>query len=576
MRALCLALVAAGCSDLSVDVTFDVPADYRELTEAVVLDVIAPGEALWECDDLEFGRVDESLLEARRVDRAEVGPDGDPELESVPREGLKLFLARGYNDIQQLVVAGCAAHELIDGEVKIDIEGQPAVYLGTPQSRVNFAGALESLTVGVSDAAGDPLAGVTARYKVVAANGSTPEREASSDEQGTLEMELDQPPWDGPQGVDIDVPWQANQLEPVSGLRIGQPKFAVDVPPAALAQDLPTDAIHQVGRIGPGGEMGLAILGGPDEAGLRRVHLFIHEDGDLVPVVSATPVRASALGLVAGDSRDRVLVIDSDAWHEIAANGEVTSHAGAVGLSGDARRVIALASDCDQGALRDRMVVDDGSGVLVFDGDLDALPSPLAGAGSLVAAGCMLGNGGPYPGVVLQIADETLRIMAEIDDARPATLPTGRRGIAFTPALDGSGPYLLSNRLEADGESIARYSLVRGPGEQLALDVELEDEVAGASLATAGGDFDGDGRLDITGLILISAPDRATVHVFVALGETLEGARLSGLSTAIAIGLPDTQRFSDSQLHTADLDGDGFDELIIARRDGATVFDLVP
>jgi hypothetical protein len=214
--------------------------------------------------------------------------------------------------------------------------------------------------------------------------------------------------------------------------------------------------------------------------------------------------------------------------------------------------------------------------VLVFGADLDALPSPLVTPGSLVAAGCMLGNGGPYPGVVVQIGTEALRIMAEIDDARPANLPSGRRGIAFTPALDRSGPYLLSNRLEADGESIARYSLVRGPQEQLALDVELEDEVAGVSLATAGGDFDGDGLLDVTALLLITDPDRAAVHVFVALGDDLEGVRLSGLSPPIAIGAPETARFADSQLRTADLDGDGFDELIIARRDGATVFDLVP
>jgi hypothetical protein len=64
--------------------------------------------------------------------------------------------------------------------------------------------------------------------------------------------------------------------------------------------------------------------------------------------------------------------------------------------------------------------------------------------------------------------------------------------------------------------------------------------------------------------------------MFVALGATLEGVRLAGLSRAIAIGDAGTERYLDSQLLATDLDGDGYDELIVAGRAGADVYDLVP
>jgi hypothetical protein len=227
------------------------------------------------------------------------------------------------------------------------------------------------------------------------------------------------------------------------------------------------------------------------------------------------------------------------------------------------------------------MVIDTGAGIRVLGADLAPRDSPLAADdGSLVAAGCLLGTGAIYPSVVIDRGG-ALQLMAEIGGARPARLPAVvKRGVAFTPLVDdaaAAGPFLLLNRLESDGQSVARYSLVRGPDDSLALDVEDEDEVAGLSLAATGGDFDGDGALDVASLLLLGDLDQAQeVRFYMALGATLDGQRLAGLSDARARGGPGTERFIQSQLMAADLDGDGYDELVIAGRAGADVLDLVP
>ncbi|HKE18530.1 MAG TPA: hypothetical protein VKB80_26815 [Kofleriaceae bacterium] len=582
--ALALALAAlaiAGCTDPSIDVVFDVPDDYEDLTRTVKVDVIAPGDALWQCADIEFGEIGEQDLVASEVDHAELGPDGDDSgFDNVPRRGLKLFYARAYNELGQLVAAGCASHELVEGEATVVIAGQPATFLSARVTQRRETGDLARLQVGVSDARGNPLPDVPVRYRVVSANGSTSPAEADSDDQGSLDLELDSPPWFGPQAVDVDVPWQANQIEPVTGFRRPAPRFAVEVAPADQIQDLPSEQIYQIGRIGPDGEMGIAVLGPASGTEGRLVHLYIAQGAGLADVTAAAPVHGGALGLVAAGARDRVLVLDENAWHEIAPDGAVTSHQQSLGLGGDAHRIIALPSACEQGAPRDRMLVDAGAGLVVLSADLEPVASPLAADASLLAAGCVIGNTGVNPAAVWDHLG-AIQLMAEIDGARSAPWPNAiRRGIAFTPLLGeepGSGPFALGNLTEVDGDSIARHTLVRGPGDRLALDVELEDEVAGTSIATTGGDFDGDGLLDVAGLVLVANLNGTQeARVFTALGATLEGVRLAGQSPALAPDAEGTQRYLDSELFAADLDGDGYDELIVASRNRFDVYSLEP
>ncbi len=211
----------------------------------------------------------------------------------------------------------------------------------------------------------------------------------------------------------------------------------------------------------------------------------------------------------------------------------------------------------------------------MLSADLEALDSPLEVArpvltGPLLAAGCAIGNAGinpaaVYVGGVGQMNDPTIELIAEVEDAAPALWPNQiRRGISFTPILAaaGFGPYAAGNLQELDGQSIGRHTLVRGAGGSLALDVELEDEVAGISVSTAGGDFDGDGLLDVAAMLLVPSinQDDNQARVFTALGTTLEGTRLAGQSEALAPDEVGTQRFLDSELFAADLDGDTFDE----------------
>jgi hypothetical protein len=136
----------------------------------------------------------------------------------------------------------------------------------------------------------------------------------------------------------------------------------------------------------------------------------------------------------------------------------------------------------------------------------------------------------------------------------------------------GEGPYLLANRFETDGTSIARYTVVPVDGAPTFLDQPDEDEIAGLAETTAGGDFDGDGQLDVAAMVTVPLGDgRVAFRFFVALGLVVEEQRLFGLG-ATGIDDPDFAPL----LLVADFDRDGHDDLFLATTQGFNLFDIVP
>ena len=592
-----LAGLVGGCADPTVSVEFQPPgAPYQDLApliDEVNIQVLsftdAPGVS---CTDVAMGNVNHDALATALEDQVTVSRDQPAgALTRVPRTGDKLFVARALAADGQLVAAGCTEQGTIDGDARVDIDGQPAVVLSARDSAV--AGPLRPMVqLAASDALGRPMSGVTAAYRVLGAQSEVAEPAVASDADGTLTLTIDAPSWYGPEVVNVNVPWQANQLAPIAGFRTPPaPRFAPTVPDAGQTEPLAPAALYQVGHVGPGGQPGIAMLGrlsDPSNPASDRPLLVWYADAGTLrqaPGFATAVVKAGAIGLVESSdgSPDQVVAMNALRWYaRDPGSGAVTSTALPDLVNAD--RMIPIGT-CQPDQPRDHVVVDDGAGVALYagDGSVDrGSQLQLESGAQLIEAGCVRGLDSVYPAVVYSATnpqgDTRIRVAADLGDSKPATWATVARGIAFTPELSDPqtgapvGPFLLGNRFEIDGGSLARFNLVPGVSGQLGLDLIDQDDLAGTVLSSTAGDLDGDGLLDVAALILVVLPDRTTeIRAFVALGQTVEGARLAGISDA-SIDVTDI----DARLMAADLAGEGHDQLIVATSTGPLVFDLEP
>lgn len=580
-RAVLVLVLAAGCTgDPSVVVRFEVPPDYRDLVDAVALEVLASEDI--DCDAVALGNASAEQLAEARVAEALLrdGGDGAP-LSGIPRTGRKLFVARALGGGDQLVAAGCAEAGTIDGDVEVVIDGEPALTLGardTPSS-----GPLPTeLTVLVSDARGQPVQGARGWQTVYAAAGiELPGPEATSGRGGALRFMVAPATWAGPQVLDVDVRWQANERDLFSGFVTPFPRGSSSVPSGGEAESLPTRALYQVGRIGAGGEMGVAVLGRADEAtGQRRVHIFTYDpDGDTFSrVTSVDSIPVAAIGLIEDDTGDVVVAMNADSWFRVQPSG-VIEESGGEGLI-DA---VALATigDCVPDHPRGQVLAVSATGeVGIYDAGggrvADWAGARPTGVRDLFAAGCVRGLGAEVFRAAVYSVSDGERPMLALDSAGTEPTPVNSaidRGFAFTPLIaGGEGPYLLANRFENDGTSIARYSVVPVDGAPTFLDERDEDEIAGFAATTVGGDFDGDGLLDVAAMTTVPTGDgRIEFRFYMSLGIVVEEQRLFGLD---GTEIPSVG-FSPLLL-TADFDGDQYDDLVLATPAQFNVFELEP
>ena len=244
---------------------FDLPDDYQELTSSVSLEVIAPGDQVFGCDEVELGDVDAATVGALVVEDALLtAGEGEAELDRVPREGRKLFVARATTSSASWSRPAAPSGIWSPATSRSPSRG----CRGLPQRARDLPARRRARHAhhGRLGCARAPALRVTARYRTVAANSETQVREVDTDGEGTLELVLDQPAWDGPQAVDIDVAWQGNQLEPVTGFRTPPLRFGIDLLPGQTADPLSPLETIQIGRVGPEGEMGVAVLSAPTPA----------------------------------------------------------------------------------------------------------------------------------------------------------------------------------------------------------------------------------------------------------------------------------------------------------------------
>ena len=566
------ALCGSACDEASITISFAVPEAYRDRVETVSLQLLVPpaGEQFG-CDDIAFQEVSEELLAASRIQEVRVSRRDSVDLTEIPRLGPKLFYLRGLAVDEVAIVAACAELGDIDGDVAVELVGEPVVAVSLPDH--GYGRPLpERIDVTVSDIDGEAVADVDLRWMVTGPGSFDLQGSARTDAAGSAVVAIANSTLPGPAAFDLQARWQRGAADAMIGFVAAPTIFAEDLPaqPDALVTGR-TEYQYQVGRIGPAGEMGFAALG-PATVGMGRQVYVVYYDSSISPspfhVAATAPLTGvSTLGLASAGSRDQLIAISASAWIEINADGTTVSWPSPAPGRTAAR--IVPAGACS-GSGNDVILVGFiDEGVAAFDSNRAPVASALADqapSARIHASGCVDDVGGAIYRTVVFINEgfdqELLVHDTDSDTIRHGAWETYAAGIGFVGVADEH--LLIGPRVTIEGSAIARYQLVKIGSDEVDLDLVAEDAAPTLFYSAPGGDVDGDGLADVVALLDFGGSDGITQYrLLVALGRTHRDQRIVGLSGANSAQLP--------RLLLADFDGNGADDVVVATPTSAAI-----
>ena len=566
------ALVLAACADPSFEVRFDMPADWREAVVETSLSVYAPADTGGiRCDDIALGTVDAETLAAARVAEVLARRGDRADLDDIPREGPKRFVARGFDDEGRERFAGCAEHDLIEDGDTVTITAERRIQLAVPGLRTTLDALPDMVEVQVSDALGEIAPGVTVGWALRTMDGPGDISELVSNERGRALLDLPPPPRPGPLAVDVHARWQINPLPPVSAF--GSPSIADSFTFTVGAAREDNDELYRVGRIGPGGEPGYAVLAPQDLVGAWAIHLRYRGSDGVWRGASAPSINTRAIAVVPGAARDQVVTVAGGRWVDIDPLSGATRDLGQAAGGVFAQRLLSVGGCETNAELRLLLVRGDDSQQVVGPAFTSASAPTWVGrletSDRILASGCVADTSGPLHRTAVVLRGARVLVLSDIDDGKTGAWPVAPRGIGIAagePGDDGEPARLLGTEVTIDGVQITRAELV-SIGGALTFAPIGSDDIASAALSVTGGRVNGDDADDLAALIFTGAArGGSTVRLFLSMTQEPGYGNLRGLSCETTL--------DDPRVFLHDFDGDGQAEVLLAGLGAAAVLDL--
>jgi len=568
--------VLLSCAEPSLEIRFVIPDGYKDMVTSTSLSVLVPPQGTpFDCDDIAFGMVDDAQIAANTVEDVRLADQGaSTALRAIPRKEDKLLLALGYDNNGQELVAGCANVGVISDGMSVSVEGE----IVTLAAIVNFdplRTRTRSENVRITDVLGQSVPGITVRWTSTAPGSNPTSDTAKSDQEGTVTIPIAAGALPGPIATEVSARWARSAPPVISSFETPSLLFRHDLEVFGEPVARNPDEIYQVGRVGPNGEVGLAVMGQANgSSSKRRVHIAYYSASlrDFVTIESdLLPSSAISLGLVPDTDRDRIITTSFTSLIEINADGSLATTAIGVALP-LVRRYFPSASCSESPTFSNYetiLVSADGASRALRGAQL--VISPFAGAnapGKPIASGCVSNAGTLHRAIVYTNASATT-LVADMDGIRKAKLSTLTAGMAFGPSSESEEALLLANTLSIAGTDITRFRIGPIDSDKLAVELVTSDATPTIPQSTTAGDFDGDGVLDIASVLVFGdSRDAGSYRIYISMGMTTRSGRVVGVSEA-----NDGQR---PRIFARDFNEDGYDDLLIASSLGYEIFSMGP
>jgi hypothetical protein len=542
------------------------------ITFATLSVLVPPQGDPFGCEELAFGAVDESLIQASTVEEVVLRSGSSGDLNAIPRKGDKVLLASAIASGGEQIVAGCVEQGLIEDDDSITINGELVTIAILPAfNPIDVSG--RTTEVRITDVKGQPARGIEVRWTRTAPGAAPESSQAVSNAQGLVAIEVTPPPLPGPLAVDVNARWARSAPPVIVGFRNPDTMFADTLPNPSDSVSRNPDEIYQVGRIGPNGEMGVAALGNPDSTPNRQAYLAYYN-----PAISAfttvlsdpMPAVVSSLALITEGDRDRVFTVSLTSSIEILPSGSlvVKPLGQTIGL---VRRFLPL-GDCAnpsdiQGALA---VFLDGSSQ-GFDSAGAIASSPFGGAGAPgmpLTSGC-LSSDGELHRAVTYLSDQAITLVADLDVIRRGALAVVSSGMGYTQSSGSEEALLLATTISVEGTDIGRFRLLPVGSDKLNVELVTSDATLTFAQSTTSGDFDGDGLTDISAILVFGDTAEATEYrIHISLGLEAATGRVAGVSS-LKTGLR-------PRIFVRDFDADGHDDILIGSASSFEILSMGP
>lgn len=571
--AICAITSAIACSDPSLRVELIIPDEVRDEVRSATLSVLVPPQGdPFGCEDLAFGAVDESLIQASTVEEVVLRSGSTGDLNAIPRKGDKVLLASAIDSGGEQIVAGCVEQGLIEEDDSITIDGELVTIAILPAfNPIDVSG--RTTEVRITDVKGQPARGIEVRWTRTAPGAAPESNQAISDAQGLVAIEVTPPPLPGPLAVDVNARWARSAPPVIVGFRNPDTMFSDTLPNPNDSLSRNPDEIYQVGRIGPNGEMGVAALGNPDSAPSRQAYLAYYNPAtSAFTTVLSDPMPAvvSSLALITQGNRDRVFTVSLTSSIEILPSGSLVVQplGQTIGL---VRRFLPL-GDCTnpadiQGALA--VFLDGGS--LGFDSAGAITPSAFGGAGAPgmpLTSGCLSSDGALHRAVTY-LSDQAITLVAELDVIRRGALAVVSSGMGYTQSSGSEEALLLATTISVEGTDIGRFRLLPVGSDKLNVELVTSDATLTFAQSTTSGDFDGDGVTDISAILVFGDTAEATEYrIHISLGLEAATGRVAGVSS-LKTGLR-------PRIFVRDFDADGHDDILIGSASSFEILSMGP
>ncbi|MFO0722892.1 MAG: hypothetical protein U1E65_03845 [Myxococcota bacterium] len=570
MRSSWLALLLlAGCSRTELGLSFGIGTAYRSQVTTVDLRVVEPPVAEpFTCDDIAYANVDSDVVRLATVFEISGSAQDRISIGEVDRVKPKLFWADGKDMSGTTLVTGCAEVGEITSSLTVEIAAEPiaVVAVSDPKPLIfqqGMTGATPSVSLIANDRLNNPIADVSALWKVTGAGDMGSSSEAKAQPDGRIVIAPPAPPRPGPFVLAIRVRWASTPVIFISG--------AV-TPSKETIQLMGRASTYVTGRIGPQKEPGIAalvVVNGED-----RVQIAYRSGGSFVYRTSDRLSSGSALGMIDmhGNAPDRLIAVSATDWNEIGSDGLLTRRA-------------AYASP-------DILGIASPTGVYAA-GDCAATDAPLIAVSydSPVVVGIFDANGSRQRAHFLDNVGEDITASGCVGSSDAHTLRTYVLGKGSIPLLTvaqtnggsdyhaggwialssgigfsgGQSPLLLGTQINGNDLVIARARLKLGM--KMTADELVVDNLGTDGLpfpyqpmVTAAGEIDGDGKLDVVSLLAAAQQGMPDLHqLWAILGLENDHRRVAGpMIPSISL--------ADPTLIIGDLDGDNISDVIIGER----------
>ena len=573
---LLLGFVTA-CGGPELNVSFQVPEPYRSVLDRVDVQVFRPSElAPITCDAIALGEIDAEDLGRILDQQFKVNPGEESQLVGIDRVAKKILLARGVHDSGEPVVVGCLEIDEVDDDDLYVIEAEPFVKVEvlshSALNRKRDDGDTVEVIVRLVDTLGYLIRDGGVRWRL-----SRPGMTAYNDgftmtaTSGEAHIQARVGHQPGPFGIEFLVRWES---ESTPSLNASSLKGFTEPETEALVLNGEVRD-YQTGRLGPNGEPGLAALV-QNESGFRVARIFRDPGSGLLRTIESAVLQSENAAfsvLPARNEPDDLVLLSPGRWRRFSMIDSEES------LIADYNIADPLESTKDPIKLYDFSPCNGGPTefMAIFE---SGTPCVLSARGDIVhtfddrfdvlAAGCIgSARGSSRRAFVTASNDDDVGLNLHVE-----ITPFGFEGIewravgqrvGFLKQLGQTPDILVGTQLRFDSYVVSGVILERArPKPEIRTWVRVD---APALLQQPqGGDFDGDGRIDLAALTRVPSLSSSadSFALWTALDVQPNKVRLDGyLALAYA---EEGETLLDPQLLAVDFNQDGLDELVVAER----------